>query len=213
MRQVCLPDSNCIDVGSFRGNVLIDILKVAPYGTHYAFEPLPQFYESLIDRFPSNCNIYNLGLSNEPGETDFNFVITHPAYSGYIRRKYDRTAEKDTTIKIEKELLDAIISPGEKIDFIMVDVEGAELQVFEGAVRVLSESRPVVVFESGIGGTDYYGTRPEQIYELLHDECGLEVSLMANFIHHKPAFTKYDFIYQFENHLNYYFVAYPAERM
>ena len=212
MKRVCKPNSNCVDVGCHKGEILQSILKAAPNGTHYAFEPLPDFYEGLIQKFPSNCKIYNVGLSNEPGEATFNYVISNPAYSGFVKRKYDRPNEKDTTITVQTELLDNIIPAGEKIDFMKVDVEGAEMQVFEGAVRVLSESRPVLVFESGIGGTDHYGTRPEQIYDLLHDECGLEVSLMANFLSGRPAFSKQDFVYQFENHLNYYFCAYPAEK-
>jgi hypothetical protein len=35
------PDSNCIDIGAHGGDVLADMLRLAPHGRHVAFEPLP----------------------------------------------------------------------------------------------------------------------------------------------------------------------------
>jgi hypothetical protein len=41
------PDSNCIDVGCHKGEILDLMLKYAPNGTLYAFEPLPHLYSAL----------------------------------------------------------------------------------------------------------------------------------------------------------------------
>jgi hypothetical protein len=53
-------------------------------------------------------------------------------------------------------------------------VEGAELEVLEGARQTIARFRPTVVFEHGRGAADHYGTRPERIFELL-DDCGLSI--------------------------------------
>ncbi len=56
-----------------------------------------------------------------------------------------------------------------------VDVEGAELQVFKGAVRTLKANKPHIIFEHGLGAADHYGTTPQMIFEFLVHECGLRI--------------------------------------
>lgn len=50
---------------------------------------------------------------------------------------------------------------------VKVDVEGAELQVLRGAQQTLATHRPLLVFEHGLGSADHYGTRPEDVHDLL----------------------------------------------
>jgi hypothetical protein len=38
---VLAPDANCIDVGAHTGDVLAEIVRIAPRGRHIGFEPLP----------------------------------------------------------------------------------------------------------------------------------------------------------------------------
>ena len=40
MKQVLLADSNCIDVGANDGQMLGEMMRLAPDGSHYAFEPI-----------------------------------------------------------------------------------------------------------------------------------------------------------------------------
>jgi hypothetical protein len=54
-------------------------------------------------------------------------------------------------------------------------VEGAEREVFEGAIETLRRHRPVVWFEHGAGGADHYGTTPADVHALLVDEAGLRI--------------------------------------
>lgn len=41
LKKLLKIDSNCIDVGCHKGSILDEILRFAPEGQHYAFEPLP----------------------------------------------------------------------------------------------------------------------------------------------------------------------------
>lgn len=214
LRAVCHRGANCVDVGCHKGEVLELMLKYAPQGQHYGFEPIPVLYEQLTTHFAaySNCHFHQIGLSNVTGETSFNYVLTNPAYSGFVKRKYDKADEVDTLITVQKRPLDQILPPGAIIDFIKIDVEGAELEVLQGAGQTIRQSRPVIIFEHGLGASDYYGTRPEQVYALLTDEGGLHVSTMARWLAGQPPFSHADFVEQFEKSLNYYFIAYPPEK-
>jgi hypothetical protein len=47
------PDSNCVDAGAHRGDLLADIVRIAPEGRHGVFEPLPAFAVEIRERFTS----------------------------------------------------------------------------------------------------------------------------------------------------------------
>ena len=202
LRRVLGPQSNCVDVGCHKGEVLEQMLRYAPQGQHFGFV-------NFANR--PNCHFYQLGLGAAPGEVSFNYVVSNPAYSGFVKRKYDRPNEQDTLITVQRARLDDVLPPGTRIDLIKIDVEGGELQVLQGAQALLAANRPVIIFEHGIGGSDYYGTRPEQVYDLLcAPAIGLCISTMARWLAGQPHFSRAELVRQFEEKLNYYFIAYPA---
>ena len=43
-------DSNCLDIGSYRGDVLREMVRRAPLGHHIAWEPLPYMASALRRR-------------------------------------------------------------------------------------------------------------------------------------------------------------------
>jgi FkbM family methyltransferase len=208
IKKVCASHSNCIDIGCHKGEVLKEMLHFAPEGTHFGFEPLPNFYTYLQQHFPANCQFYNIALSNKKGETTFQYVVSNPAYSGLKKRRYARPDEEIQTIKVQMDLLDAVIPKDTSIDFIKIDVEGAELEVLKGGVKTIRRCRPVIVFEHGKGAADFYATRPEDIYELLHEQCGMHLSLLDRYLKELPPLSRQEFIRQYEEEVNYYFVAY-----
>jgi FkbM family methyltransferase len=200
-----------IDIGAHEGEILREMLANAPAAEFLAFEPIPKFYQILKHRFPgSNVHVFDIGLSDHPGEVVFNFVTTNPAYSGFKQREYPSDNETVEQILVKTETLDSIIQPMNlgKVKFIKIDVEGAELQVLTGSIETLSRDRPIVVFEHGLGAADYYNTRPEQVFELF-SSCGLRISSLSGFLRRRRSFTKDEFSKIFYNHVDYYFVAHP----
>lgn len=210
IRRLCHRNSNCIDVGCHKGEILDVILKYAPEGTHYAFEPIPMLYNRLLSRYHhlANVHIYELALSNTKASSNFNYVISNPSYSGLKRRAYDRPNENDTVIHVQTDLLDHIIPWTMKIDLIKIDVEGGEMGVLEGAVKTIQRCRPVILFEHGKGGSEFYGTTPEKIFSFLENN-GLQVSLLERWLNHEKALTLDEFQYQYDKLVNFFFIAYP----
>ncbi|HET6510469.1 MAG TPA: FkbM family methyltransferase [Baekduia sp.] len=161
------PDSNCVDVGAHGGDVLDDLLRIAPHGRHLAFEPLPDLAAALQRRLPS-VDVRAVALSDTTGTATFAHVLDRPGWSGLKARPTpDGAAARVATISVPTQRLDDALPPGYVPRLVKVDVEGAELQVLRGARETLAAHRPIVVFEHGLGSADHYGTRPEDVHDLL----------------------------------------------
>ena len=211
MQRVLTPASVCIDVGCYKGSILRLMMKYAPKGRFLAFEPLPQLYKKILNNFSSDAvRVHNLALSDSAGISSFNWVVSNPAYSGLKKRRYDRPNETDSQIEVKVDTLDNILGKEHvgKISFIKIDVEGAEYFVMKGAENCIKRDRPVIVFEHGLGGCDYYGTKPEDLFELLHDRCGLRISLLSDYLLRKSPLDLEGFCEQFYKEKNYFFIAY-----
>jgi FkbM family methyltransferase len=208
MSRVLKPTSSGVDVGAFDGHLLARMVTYAPSGRHYAVEPLPEKAAELEIRFPQVC-VLRVALSDANGQTDFQHVVTNPAYSGLRRRRYDRPGESVRSINVETRRLDDIIPPDLRVRFMKVDVEGAELQVFLGARQTITQQKPFIVFEHGPGAADYYGTRPEHVYDFLVGDCGMHVSLMSRWLRGGAPLERPEFIARFDAARDFYFLAHP----
>jgi FkbM family methyltransferase len=207
---VCKLNTNCIDIGAHKGEVLDTILKHAPAGTHYAFEPIPLLYNGLVEKYKNNpaCVISDIALSDKAGTSSFNFVVSNPSYSGLIKRKYDREGEQDTTIEVKTDCLDNVLPANYNVGFVKIDVEGGELLVMRGAVNTFKKYKPIVIFEHGLGASDFYGTTPVQVFKLL-EECGLKISTLKGWLKKAPHLQLAAFESMYKANSEYYFIAYP----
>lgn len=209
IRLTCKPNSNSIDVGTHTGDILDVLLRQSPNGIHVGFEPIPVLFQQLQNKYKHNSNVqlFDVALSNSNGSTTFNYVTSNPSYSGIKKRSYDRKGETDKEIEVKTARLDDFfLQQKTKIDFIKIDVEGAELDVLKGAAQLLARDQPVVVFECGLGGTDIYQHTPAQLFQFF-EALGYSISLLHQFIKNKPALTQQQFEEQYFQKLNYYFVA------
>lgn len=207
MRRVLRRDSNGVDVGAFEGGMLRHLCRLAPKGRHVAFEPNPEKAARLQEAFPG-VTVFPAAVAAAPGEAAFYRARVHPALSG-LRERAEVIGEEGTEkIQVRVETLDRAIPHDLPIAFVKIDVEGGELGVLRGGMETLRTWRPVVVFESGLGGADYFGTRPETVHDLLRD-AGLNVSLMDAWLRGGPALERAAFVSEFDGRGNFYFVAHP----
>lgn len=207
MSQTIKPTSNCIDVGCHKGEILDIILKLAPNGKHFAFEPIPILYENLSRKYASKVSMYPYALADNEGTTTFQFVKNAPAYSGIKKRKYDIDDPEIEEINVELKKLDDVIPNDIAINFIKIDVEGAELGVLKGAKDVLLKNRPIIIFEFGLGASDFYNTKPSDIYNLLVDEIGLQIFTLKGWLDNDAALSAEGLEKLFSTQKEYYFIA------
>jgi len=211
IQKVLQPDSVAVDVGCHHGIILGIMMKYCTHGRLFAFEPLPKSYKYLVQQFKKpNIKIYNIALSDKQGTAKFNYVVNCPAYSGLQKREYLTSDEKVVEITVKTDLLDNILfDETEKISLIKIDVEGAELQVLLGAKNIIKRDKPIIVFEYSLGAAKYYGTNPEDVYNLLCLESGLKISLLDLWLNGENPFSQEEFKEQYYTRKNHLFIAYP----
>jgi len=209
MKKLLKKDSCCIDIGCHKGEILDCMLKQSPKGNHYAFEPIPSFFDKLQTKYTnSNVKLYPYALSDKEGKSVFNFVKNAPAYSGIKKRHYDIKNPEIEEIEVELNILDNLFLKDEKIDFIKIDVEGAEFEVLKGGKNLLKQQKPTILFECGVGGSDYYGTTPEAIYRFITEDIKLNIYILKAFLSKGEALKIEEFKMLFDTNKEYYFIAY-----
>jgi FkbM family methyltransferase len=181
---------------------------LAPDGDLFAFEPLPHLAELLRRRFP-RVHVHECALSDHTGAAAFQHVINDPAYSGLLRRIYDRPDPQIEEIVVRVDRMDNLVPPDCDVAFIKIDVEGAEYHVMRGGIATIQRCRPIIVFEAGRKSTDCYGVGPDQISALLISECGMMISTMDRWLRRLPAYSRGEFRRAYIHGSDYYFIAYP----
>ena len=205
MERVLTPESCCVDIGCHKGQFLDEYIRCSPKGTHYAFEPIPYLYEQLVENYKS-ARVFNYALSDKSGEAPFFILPDKPALSGLNEREAIQKELPREEITIRTERLDEVIPIEVKIDYIKIDVEGAEGLVISGALDTLKRNKPFVVLERGEDSSLQFGITSENIYDMLVAHCGLNISLLADWLSNKPPLTKHEFTSQ---QGCWYFLAHP----
>ena len=167
-------DSNCVDVGANEGRFLYHVTQRARRGRHIAWEPVPHLAARLREVFPM-VEVHDAAVGDTPaGETSFVVVKDDPAYSGLVARDYPGDYETEE-IRVRVERLDDELPADFIPALIKIDVEGGELGVLRGAAETILRHKPLIVFEHGPGASEYYGTTPEAIHDLVSGDFGMRI--------------------------------------
>jgi FkbM family methyltransferase len=197
------PKSDCLDVGAHAGAVLCELVRLAPGGRHFAWEPLPEFADGLRAEFPT-VEVREAALSDRSGERSFVHVLEEPGWSSFLERPTPRGGLVER-ITVRTERLDDALPDAVSPAFVKIDVEGAEEQVLRGAWETLRRHRPLIAFEHGLGSADRYGTTPECIHDLLAGQLGYAIHGMDG----DGPYTRARFADVFIRGERINFVAYP----
>ncbi len=206
IRKVCTKTSICIDAGANEGKILAMFIRHCPQALHYAFEPIPSLHFLLKRKYSSAANIFNIALSNTKGVSFFNHVLTNPAYSGLVKRSYDKD-ETDERIQVATNTLDNLIPTHQQITFIKLDIEGGEFNALLGAFNIITRDAPFILFEFGKVGAEAYNVKAEDMFFLM-ERHEYNISTLPQFLHNKGALTLSEFINCFERNKPYVFLAY-----
>ena len=142
-----------LDIGAHKGGYLHWIRKaVGKNGQVVAFEPQPTLYEYLKQMIAtyrlSHVTLHHAGLSSKEGELKL-FI---PKAEGLTSPGATFEKRADTSrghfIKVPVLQLDKTLHNRKApINFLKIDVEGHELEVFKGAEEILKKDRPKMIFE------------------------------------------------------------------
>lgn len=170
------PGMTFIDVGAHIGEyVLLAKSLIGEDGSVHAFEPDPRNYQflqynvrlnSLQQVFLQNCVV-----SNQTGKVTF-ALFKEPSISRITVQGSDLQNESLVqTVDVPATSLDEYVQKHDiaKIDLVKIDVEGAELQVLEGASNLFSSSQdgPVILFEYSPENCRRFGYDAGRIIALL----------------------------------------------
>ncbi len=139
-----------VDIGANIGWYSLKASKiVGEKGRVIAFEPRLSTFLHLkksidLNGF-KNIEVHNTALSNIPGEgtLEWNTSINNPGSSRLVRQSQQSFSSQNVTVST----LDQILDTGREIDFVKIDVEGAEPLVFQGAASTLKRTKPMILSE------------------------------------------------------------------
>jgi FkbM family methyltransferase len=136
-----------LDVGGCWGETALWLSHVVgPGGQVHTFEPTPANRKILAKNLELNpghgsrVTVWDTALSNKSGETMF--VQNLLAAGATVRAAAnEQTGE---TCELVTDTIDAMVQRGDlpRVDFIKVDVEGADLGVLQGAAQTIQSFRP-----------------------------------------------------------------------
>ncbi|MHC4399919.1 MAG: FkbM family methyltransferase [Planctomycetota bacterium] len=152
LRRTLSKGQTAIDVGAHKGGYTYWMHRaVGRRGRVFAFEPQPDLAEYL-ERVKTSMKLGRLtvvsaGLSSSPGEA--RLIVPGRGPSPGARLEDGRVPDCERSVPVRVDSLCHYFERhvGRPIHFIKCDVEGHELEVFQGGRRILEEDRPALLFE------------------------------------------------------------------
>lgn len=172
------PGSVCIDVGAAAGLYTLALSRLAgPSGLVHSVEPLsfahPVWTRLLCARGARNVRHHEVALGAEPGSGQMSVPIGRfgpvTGRSFIIRRSSGLGSNAEFAehicVAVRVDTLDCLSAHAglTRLDFIKIDVEGAELQVLEGGRQVIESLRPALMIEIEARHTARYRYSPDDI--------------------------------------------------
>ena len=149
-RQV-KPGMNVVDAGANHGYyTLLFADLVGGQGKVAAFEPNPPIARLLrqsvaVNGFGARTTVFEKALvANDDVELVFHAMDDEPKNARIVDPAY---ASDRSTLVIQGARLDTLLADWPRVDFMKVDVEGAEEAMIRGATSILERDRPALVLE------------------------------------------------------------------
>ncbi|MES2877237.1 MAG: FkbM family methyltransferase [Pseudomonadota bacterium] len=160
---------NVVDVGANIGWYTLNFGKLENIEKIYSFEPIPYTFAYLKKHVEFNkiskAEIFNIGLSNEIGQKNFFWTTEETGSSSMANIRERNNIE---IVKCEINTLDNFLSDKNiVIDFLKIDVEGAELFVLEGAATCIEEHKPIIFSELLRKWSAKFNYHPNDVINLL----------------------------------------------
>lgn len=187
-----LYPGDVVDVGANMGAIAVPMAKMRPNSKFYAFEPQRIVYQQLCGNAVLNAvqNLYPYNLAvggpDDDGRMldiplhDFNLDPTSGTMSFDARVNEAQGRHYDAYEKVAMVSLDSLGLTN--IAVVKIDVEGYELKVMQGMMKMLEANNfPAVVFEVWREGTFTWVMEDRAAIVALLEGAGYDVTIMENF--------------------------------
>lgn len=150
MARLVKPGMRVADVGANHGYfTLLMADLVGSEGAVAAFEPHPRTVELLrrsvaVNGFSSRVTIHDCAVMAEPGAS---LTFFSPAGEPKNARVIEQAREGTPTVQVRGDTLTNLLKGWPALDFIKMDVEGAEEGALLGARPLLEQHRPKLLLE------------------------------------------------------------------
>ena len=173
-----------LDIGANIGYYTLMFAKlVGEQGQVFAFEPEPENFALLQQNVEingyHNIVLVQKAISNQNGTIQLYLCDDNQG----MHRIYDSVC-CNSSIAIESIRADDYFQASQQIDFIKMDIEGAEYAALQGmhniliqnqAVKIMTEFSPLALFEYGFDSRDYINTLLKYGFTLFSLEDNLEL--------------------------------------
>ena len=171
IQQFLHQDDVIFDIGANIGYITLLAATSAEAGKVYSFEPLPKTFERLAQNVGfnphlDNITILNRAVSDENGHVILNsFENLHHGHSSIS--KLDRNDHVE--YRVASTTIDNFVDEMnlQRLDFMKIDVEGAERLVFAGAKNTLANLEPTVLIEMNEETANANGFQCHELLEFL----------------------------------------------
>lgn len=170
-----------VDAGAHIGTITIPLMQafenVGEHAKCYSIEILPEIHHCLLENVKNNTTnssvcVTNCALTSPEIFNEKKFVKI-PALNDMLEKTagcstyFDDDSDSKDACYIETATIDDIlIDEKTQVTAIKVDCEGSDLDVLKGAVTVIGNSRPVILFEDH--------DRTHTNFEIKHENSGAE---------------------------------------
>lgn len=151
MRRYTRRGAHVMDVGANIGyHTMMLATEVGPEGRVDSFEPLPHLFDSLQrsivrNGFEEYTHAHNIAASDRVGTAFIRFAEETDNWGGAQLKPTGHAGEGHRALEIQTIALDTMDIG--RLDFIKIDIEGAEPLAVAGARELLLRTRPIVLSE------------------------------------------------------------------
>jgi len=178
LRDLVGPGAVCLDVGAAAGLYTLALSRLTgPSGAVHSVEPLsfahPLWTRVLAAWDAPQVHRHAMALGAEPGSGVMSVPVgKYGLVTGrsFLTRKTSGLGSNaefrgEVKVAVDIDTLDGLCAREglARLDFVKIDVEGAELQVLEGGWRTIEAFRPAMLIEIEARHIERYGYSPDDV--------------------------------------------------
>lgn len=162
--EILNEDDVILDIGANMGQYACRLNQLVPKGKVFSFEPVLENYRALVKMKSilklNNVEILKLAVSDKKGKDKIYIPVINKSLIDGTQAVLEGNKKTYDNVNynieiVETDTIDNIVEEKniEKISFIKIDTEGAELRVLKGALGSLKRFKPLLQLEIGHDNT------------------------------------------------------------